>query len=138
MDDYRWINDYMGKPYAQLAYGPDCFDCYGLVWHVCKTRGGMDLPKFHDIQYQAARIDAEIKGQAASKDWQQVQEAREFDVVVMQRAGEALHVGVWLAVDGGRVLHATRRGVYCNDLGGLHRQNYRQLKFYRHMKHETV
>jgi cell wall-associated NlpC family hydrolase len=131
MTDYKWIENYMTKPFKELAYGPDEFDCYGLVHHVCLNHGGITLPRFDDIEYQLTRINATINQQAAADCWEQVREPREFDVAVMQRAGEALHVGVFLAVDGGKILHATRKGTYCSDMGGIYRMLYRRVMFYR-------
>src|SRR5690606_34106725 len=100
---YDWIRDYLGAPFAHDAYGPETFDCYGLVWHVARKHGGIDLPRFDDMAGQLARINAAIQGQMLSDDWQEVDAPQDFDAVVMRRAGEAYHVGAWLAVDGGKV-----------------------------------
>lgn len=125
----------MQAQFKHDAYGPDAFDCYGLVWHVCKHQGGIDLPRFDDMQAQLDRINAAINEQVMSADWQEVEKPQPFDAVVMRRAGEAYHVGVWLDVDGGKVLHATPKGVLCNDMGGLRRMNFQHVAFYRYVNH---
>lgn len=133
MKNYDWIDGYLGAPFRELAYGPAAFDCYGLVWHVLKHQAGIELPRFDDIEYQAARINAEIQQQAGKvDDWQTVEgKPAEFDVVVLRRAGESHHVGVWLDVDGGKVLHATRTGVLVTSLAALYRMNYKHYTVHR-------
>ena len=132
MTDYSWIDDYLGKAFQELSYGPDTFDCYGLVWHVSQHQAGVTLPRFDDIEYQAARINAEVCHQASLQDWLKVDQPQDFDVVVLRKAGESNHVGIWLEVDGGKVLHATRRnGVICTDPGALYRMNYKSRTYHR-------
>lgn len=131
---YEWVQEYMAARFAPKTYGPAEFDCWGLVWHVGKFQAGIDWPRFDDVAYQMARIDAEIKGQAASKDWHQVEARQEFDVVLMRRAGEAYHVGIWLDVDGGRVLHATPEGILCNQVRELHNMGFQHLTWWRYGK----
>lgn len=128
---YDWIRDYLMAPFEHDAYGPEKFDCYGLLWHVAKMHGGIDLPRFDDLQGQLARINALVAGQVMSADWIAVREPQDFDAVVMRRSGEAYHVGCWVGVDGGKVLHAMPGGVHCNDLSGLRRMNFQHIDYYR-------
>lgn len=130
--NYDFIKDYLRCEFAQNAYGPDKFDCFGLVWYVNKHHNGVDLPRFDDVEHQLSRIQSEIRNQENSDDWIEVTERQDFDIVVMRRAGEAHHVGVWLEVDGGRVLHATDEGIFCNDQGALARSNYQHFSCYRY------
>lgn len=132
---YDWIRDYLGAPFEHDAYGPTTFDCYGLLWHVAREHGGITLPRFDDMAGQLARINAAIQGQMLSADWHEVDAPRDFDAVVMRRAGEAYHVGAWLAVDGGKVLHATPAGVLCSDVGALRRMGFRHLQYFRYAHH---
>lgn len=133
--NYDFILPFLRAKFRHDAYGPDEFDCYGLVWYVNFHHNGVDLPRFDDMEGQLARINAAIKGQAMSADWQQVEKPQDFDVVLMRRAGDAYHVGVWFNVDGGKVLHATPQGVLCNDLGGLRRMHFQHIQYYRHAHH---
>lgn len=131
----NWILEYMQKPFEHDSYGPDSFDCYGLLWHVCKHQGGIELPRMDNMEGHLARINAAVQGQILSGDWREVWRPQQFDAVVMRRAGEAYHVGVWLDVDGGKVLHATPAGVLCNDRGGLKRMNFQHVQYYRYADH---
>lgn len=129
---YSWVNAYMRCVFAPRQYGPYAYDCWGLVWHVCKYHAGIELPRFDDVEYQLQRINAEIQGQKLSDDWHRVDSPTEFDVVLMQRAGEAYHVGVFLEVDGGKVLHACPDGILCNNLVELHTMGFRQVTYWHY------
>src|SRR5690606_1164989 len=117
--NYDFLLPFLQAPFKHDAYGPQAFDCYGLVWYLNFHFNGVDLPRFDDMEGQLERINATIQGQTLSKDWVQVKTPQDFDLVLMRRAGEAHHVGAWFDVDGGKVMHATPSGVLCNDLGGL-------------------
>lgn len=131
--NYSWISQYLMAPFEHDAYGPERFDCYGLLWHVAREHGGIELPRFDDFEGQLKRINAAIAGQTLSDDWVEVEIPQDFDAVVMKRAGEAYHVGCWLGVDGGKVLHATPQGVHCNDMNALRRMFFQHFSFYRHV-----
>lgn len=133
--NYDFIQQFLRAKFRHDAYGPTEFDCYGLVWYINFHYHGVDLPRFDDMDGQLARINATIQGQALSEDWQQVKEPQDFDLVLMRRAGDAYHVGIWFNVDGGKVLHATPQGVLCNDLGGLRRMHFQHIQYYRHAHH---
>jgi cell wall-associated NlpC family hydrolase len=129
---YDWVIDYMCANFAPKAYGPVEFDCWGLVWHVSKFQAGIELPRFDDVAYQMQRIDAEIKGQALSDDWHEVKQPGEFDIALMQRAGEAYHVGICLKVDGGRILHACPEGILCNTAFELNTMGFQHITFWHY------
>lgn len=129
---YDWVIGYMGATFAPKAYGPEQFDCWGLVWHVARFRGGIELPRFDDVAYQLKRINAEIEGQAMSDDWVQVDAPAEYDTVLMRRAGEAYHVGIFLNVDGGRILHACPEGILCSQVRDLHAMGFQHLTYWHH------
>lgn len=132
---YDWIETYLRAPFRDDAYGEDGhFDCYGLAWHVATHQGGQTWPRFDDMEGQMARINAAIRGQELSEDWLEVPMPQEFDIVVMRRADEAYHVGIWLNVDGGKVLHTSPKGVYCTDLNALRRMQFRNITFHRYVK----
>ena len=94
------------------AYGPNKFDCYGLVHHVNKHFFDTELPRFDDVGYTIERLNAFIEGQALGKDWERVEHAGQGDAVVMRRAGESYHVGVFiLPTPKARGCYTLRRGM---------------------------
>lgn len=128
---------YQQRPFETGAYGPDKFDCYGLVWHVNKEHFGIELPRFDDADYTLNRLNALIEGQALSDDWHKLSSGEAptpGDAVVMRRAGESYHVGVLiLTEEGPRILHTTPgHGVLCNDANALTRAGFKHLDYYRY------
>ena len=125
---------YLGAPFKTGSYGPDTFDCYGLVWEVNRRHADRELPRFDDIDYQLARLNAHINNQALSADWQRVDTPTDFDIVLLQRnQADAYHVGVYLDAGGGKILHALDgHGVVCNDRNALVRMGFKKVEFYRY------
>ena len=95
------INDLIGRPYRRGAYGPDAFDCWGLVIEVAR-RMGRTLPPY----WTAAALDREqqralMSGEAQART-EQIPGPEEGALAFCLRRG---HIGVVL---NGRVVHAAR------------------------------
>lgn len=103
----HWAMRYFGKPWQSGAQGPDAFDCWALVRTVQKEIYGRDLPMLMvDGLDTAAVIDA-FSNKTAYANWQQVQAPVEGDCVITKSAPDKPeHVGIWIDVDGGRILQA--------------------------------
>lgn len=100
----------LGKNYEPGAYGPDSFDCWGLVWFVYSNFFGIELPKyqgFHDSVKKRARV---INGAIESKTWITSDEFEEGNIIVFGRRGINEHVG--MMVKRNKVLHVSSKDVY--------------------------
>jgi hypothetical protein len=65
------------------------------------------------------------------KRWQRVPNPKHGDAVLMRQSRYPVHVGVWLDVDGGGVLHCAHGvGVVFQDLLALDRHGWRAEGFY--------
>jgi hypothetical protein len=65
------------------------------------------------------------------KRWQRVSAPKHGDAVLMRQSRYPVHVGVWLDIDGGGVLHCTQSvGVVFQDLWALDRHGWRVEGFY--------
>jgi hypothetical protein len=63
--------------------------------------------------------------------WPEVPTPRHGDLVTMTASQHPHHIGTWLDLDGGRVLHATQReGVMCCTLVQLRFEGFRGLHFH--------
>lgn len=121
------INQYVGLQWVAGARGPDSFDCWGLLRHVQAEyfdRSIPDIPKFGDV---ARDIYDE---RMHSREWEIVD--RPFHGAgVLMRGGDDPHVGVWLHLDGGGVLHSMERiGVIWSPRAMLRMLGFSRLKFY--------
>lgn len=100
------VNSLLGRAYVAGGMGPDAYDCYGLARHLQVAFFGRDLPMFQ-LPAEAGRfaIASAISVHPERQRWRQI--ARPFDgaMVVMARQDCGFHLGVWLALDGGIIVH---------------------------------
>ena len=95
----HWALPLIGAPWKQGASGPNAFDCWGLVRHVCATRHGIDLAPSTDI--------AAIRSAAHTNGWRPATAPAMADDVVFMRGPAGRHVGVMVQANGRLgVLHA--------------------------------
>lgn len=96
---------YIGIPYERGAQGPDRYDCGGLVRQIQQAHFGISMPEVIAPDYDdGLAVVGLIRTQAEAQGWSVATGSpRHGDIVVVRRP---YHVGVWLDVDGGGVLHA--------------------------------
>jgi cell wall-associated NlpC family hydrolase len=96
------VNAYINLPWVGGARGPDSFDCWGLLSWVQREHFGVFLP---ERSTDAAAMRAIYHDELDAGRWRIIQ--RPFHGCgVLLRAGDRPHVGVYLRLDGGGVLHA--------------------------------
>ena len=132
----HWAEDLIGRPWVAGGRGPHAFDCWGLVRWCWNRHFGIEVP---DIPVDAANLRAVLSGfrdHPERQRWRRVERARERpregDAVLMRQSRHPVHVGIWLAVDGGGVLHAARDiGVVFQGPADLTTHGWRIEGFYR-------
>lgn len=124
----HWAAKYLGMPWS-----PDC-DCWGFFRLVQREQFGRDLPAIPLDDYRLPRKSAVIAGHPERANWVGIDpsEAVDGDGVMMKEGDRDAHVGIWVAVDGGLVLHSDNPGG--GQLTPLDRlaDEYTCIKFYRH------
>ena len=104
----HWAEELIGRPWVAGGRGPDVFDCWGLARWCWGRHFGIEVP---EIPVDAANLRAVLSGfrhHPERRRWQAVERSCEGDGVLMRQSRHPVHVGIWLAVDGGGVLHAAR------------------------------
>lgn len=126
------LKELIGRPWVVGATGPDAFDCWGLFVTVQRQCFGRDLPQNPvDATNLRAVLDA-FNGHPERKRWQTVNQPKEGDAVLMRQSRYPVHIGVWLDIDDGGVLHAVRHaGVVFQTLAALDAHGWRIEGFYR-------
>ena len=122
----------VGLPWKENGYGPDAYDCWGLARACQREVFGRELPII-DYPSTIRAIVRIIESHEINDDWPQVETPAHGDVVTMTNSRHPHHIGTFLALDGGRVLHATEReGVMCCSIAQLKLAGFRGLKFHRY------
>lgn len=121
--------EYVGHAWAPGGTGPEEWDCWNFMTHILTTYFGKKLPDapIGDVAGCRAVYDEEMK----AGRWRRVTEPQHGDAVSM-REGQWPHVGVYLDIDGGKVIHCMEgHGVIANKLNMLHTMGFGRVKFYR-------
>lgn len=128
-----WVRKYLGTPWELGAVGPAKFDCWGLLRDVYRLQLGIDLPA-HQIELDSigSAYGEFVKATNSGTLWAETQQPRHLDAVALGVGRKVHHVGVFLAVDGGLVLHCAKPVTVATPLNRLPLLGYRLIKFYRH------
>ncbi len=135
----HWAYQYIGKPWVSGARGPDQFDCWGLVYWICKTHLGINLPEYAGIDTEAdplgvVRAMREIDRSAGSHKWIPIRTPKEDCAVAMGGKECYSHVGIYVNIDGGLVLHCSRQGVVATSERALKTHGYQHIIYFQHIK----
>lgn len=102
----HWALQYLGKPYQRGAQGPHAYDCWGLVRAVQSSLFGRDLPEVDVTSANMRGVVREFMTHVEHGRWAVVDQPAEGDCVELGEGRHPCHIGVWVEVDGGGVLHA--------------------------------
>lgn len=127
----HWAFNYLGKPWESGKEGPDAFDCWGLVRYVQKLHYQRELSAIHvDADNVRAVVQAFSSNDERTR-WQQVAIPQDGDCLLLSQSKEPTHVGVWLDVDGGGLLHAVKgTGVVFSSAANIRLMGYNILGAY--------
>jgi len=114
------IENYIGFPWENGAQGPYAFDCWGLVRYIYKKEKGIEIPFFDIDAMKPLAIRKAFQESSEYRNWAIVQDAEDFDVVLLSMASRPHHVGIWHS---GRLLH-------CVEGAGVVWQESRSLKMH--------
>lgn len=107
----HWAVDLIGRPYEPMGRGPHTFDCWGLCVFVWKTHYGVEhIPDINCDARAPVQVRREFAHACADGIARQISTPIDGCAVYMSRARFPDHIGIYLDVDGGGVLHATSDG----------------------------
>jgi cell wall-associated NlpC family hydrolase len=118
----KWV----GIPYKHLGRDKEGIDCWGLIVEIYKEKG-IDVL---DLDYEKdSRKRGDIFMLHYYQDWQEVKEAKMYDVILLENRDRdiASHAGVYIS--GGKFIHASKRGVIIDRLS---RWQDKIIGIYRH------
>lgn len=129
----HWAEQYIGKPWQVASDGPAAFDCWGLVVEIQRRRYGRTLEIIPVEQNNLRQLIRTIENHPIRQKWQPTDTPQEGNVVLLRQSRHPIHVGVWLDVDGGGVLHCERQsGVVFQEQHSLSLSGWKIEGFYRY------
>lgn len=135
----HWALQYLGLPWTPQGFGPTEFNCWGLVWHIQKERYNREVPKHAFVSpYDRLRLTREMERATHGTEWIQLDKPQEGCVVGLSTSKLVYHVGVYLDIDGGRILHSCEgKGVLAQSLPSLRANGWSLIRFYTHRSWPT-
>ena len=127
----RKILQYINKKWESGATGPDKFDCQGLVVDIQKNVYNKIMPT---VKVNSESLLSVVKAISKNKVWEQfekIDKPEDGCIVKMFTAEEPNHIGVYIDIDNGGVIHSLRnQGVVWDQLFIL-KKTYAQIEFWR-------
>lgn len=123
----HWAEAYVGDPWVAGEH-----DCFAFARRVWRERFALEVPVVDvDATSRLASMRA-FSGHPEVGNWQQVETPQEGDGVLIGKNKRPGHVGVWIDIDGGRILHCVvGAGVVCQDPKTMRMMGWNILGFYR-------
>ena len=130
----HWAEKYIGKPWARSTRGPDTYDCWGLVQAIYSNEFGIELPEPNCDASKFQSYSKAIETGRDHEEWCEQVTPFEGCVVPMSQSRIFHHVGIWLDIDGGVILHSYNGAcVVAQTLTTLQSNNWRRFKYYKHV-----
>jgi len=110
VNERPWFEKYVGLPFIDGGRDLTGVDCWGLVRLILRSEKNIDTPSYGEISAEDLMGIAGMVAQACRVEpWIEIHpKARSaFDVVVMRRAREPVHLGI--LAEQSRLLHIERK-----------------------------
>ena len=151
-DAAAFVREVIFKPWRKLAEGPDAYWCWGLARVAQRRLADRELPIINCDPDDLRAVIRLVQNHPLRDEWQQLKKPQHLDAVMMAHRNHPHHIGTWLALDGGVVLHATEQfrrikgadgkpesisdprkpGVSADSLLALKTQGWACIEFWRH------
>ena len=129
----HWAAHYIGLPWRAGARGPQAYDCWGLFLAIQCAQFGRQLPEIPVDATDLRAIAGTFKSHPERQHWALVTVPSTGDAVLMRHSKFPSHVGIWLDVDGGGVLHCVRgEGVVFSSMTSLKFSGWSNIEFFTH------
>ena len=128
---YKSFSDYIGIPWQAGAQGPDAFDCMAFFRHLQKEQFSIDVPAVIAPDYDDANALADLMSTHPERQrWLRIDKPLHGCAVIIHRP---MHIGTWLDIDGGGVLHCARgAGVIFTSDRSWSMSGFGRKEFFRH------
>lgn len=128
------ILNYINLKWESGATGPDTYDCQGLVVDVQKNIYNKIMP---DVKVNSEKLISIVRAISKNKIWdrfQKINTPEDGCIVKMFTAEEPNHIGVYIDIDNGGVLHSLRKSGVVWDNMFIIKKTYAQIEFWRFLE----
>jgi hypothetical protein len=101
----HWASLYIGKPWQSGTIGPNAYDCWGLVKTILERHYNIRVPLIKVAEDNLKAIVREFRDHPERQRWALVENPQDGNVVLLRQSRYPCHVGLWLDVDHGGILH---------------------------------
>lgn len=123
----HWAEQYIGQTWEAGTY-----DCWAFFRAVQRQQFGRHVPLVSVDATSLRDVAEAFRDHPERGAWHEVETPAEGDAVLMAHARYPSHVGVWVAVDGGGVLHCQKGcGVVFSSPQALRRAGWGHVRYYR-------
>lgn len=127
-----FINAHICKPWADGAMGPDSFNCWGLLRAARAALFNHYLPVVDVSAFQMKAVISTFKDSPERERWDINKRALHGSAVTMRNSDNSAHIGIFLDVDRGGVLHSVQgSGVRFDHLIVLPLMGFRRITFWQ-------
>ncbi len=128
-----WAFKYIGLPYKDACWGPEFFDCWGLLSHVYKEEFEIDITQ--DMTMYNSRVGKVKRLAKYVSLWRPVDEPKVGDGVLFLIHGTTPHCSIYIG--DGKVLHAVEGIDSCIDTISSPRWKSRLEGYYEYVGPRT-
>ena len=122
---------YIGIPWEAGAQGPEAYDCMAFFRAVQGAHFCIEVPAIIAPDYDDPEVlVALLRDHDERARWLRIDSPRHGDAVLIHKP---MHIGTWLAIDGGGVLHCVRgAGVVFTADSAWRCSGFGRREYYRH------
>lgn len=129
----HWAEKLIGIDYKKGGETTEGFDCWGLFRFVQKKYFNRDLPVINVDSNDVLTVAKAFRDDEQRNDWQRIKQPVNGCGVLLAHARYPSHVGVWLDIDGGGVLHCVKGiGVIFSSLSSLKLSGWGRIEYYEY------
>jgi len=111
-----WVADIVGKQWKAYETGPDYYDCWGAFCFAFLKKFNLVLDRHLEIPTaNPMAFHRVVAKEIKTNNWVQITQLEDGCLVLMSEGRVWHHVGMWLDINGGRLLHSKEGLGVCLD-----------------------
>lgn len=127
----HWAEQYLDHRWESGANGPDAWDCWTFFRHVQAVHFGRDVPAVGVRAENIHEVTRAFGSHCERARWREIDVPGDGDAVLLAHSRYPSHVGVFLAIDGGGVLHCQNgAGVLFRSVAKLAACGWKRANFF--------